>query len=211
MKITYWSDYACPFCYIGEKRMEKAIAELPQLGEVQLEMKSFELDPSAPDCIEGSSIELLAQKYGMPPEEAARQVERITQMGQADGLDMNYESVRLGNTLDAHRLTKLAQSKGDPDLANRLIEELFQAYFSEHELLADRDLLQRIAVNCGLDAAEVDEVLDSDKYRREVKEDEREAFLHGVHMVPFFVVGEHEIVGALSVDEMKQTLMMEMR
>ena len=109
--------------------------------------------------------------------------------------------------MDAHRLTKLAQSKNEPELADRVIEALFKAYFSDNKELADKELLQKIGEDCGLDAAEVKEVLDSDKYMDEVILDEREASRYGIHAVPFFVVGKYGISGAQSVEGMKAAIM----
>ena len=109
--------------------------------------------------------------------------------------------------MDAHRLTKLAQSKGDPALTERLIEELFDAYFTQNKELADHALLQEIGERCGLAADEVREVLASNKYRDDVIMDEREAAYHGVHAVPFFVVGKYGISGAQSTEGMKATIM----
>ena len=106
MKITYWSDYACPFCYIGEAQMKKAIAELPQLGQVELEMKSFELDPYAANYVEGDPAEHLAKKYSTSIEVARQQIERISNLGKKEGLEMNFGKVKSCNTMDAHRLTK---------------------------------------------------------------------------------------------------------
>ena len=127
-------------------------------------------------------------------------------MGIAEGLDFKYATTLFTNTMDAHRLTKLAQSKEDPELADKVTESLFRAYFSENQELADKDLLQKIGEDCGLDVAEVKEVLDSDKYQDEVILDEREASRYGIHAVPFFVVGQYGISGAQSVEDMKATI-----
>lgn len=206
MKITYWSDYACPFCYIGEVRMKKAIAELPQLGEVEMEMKSFELDPYAANYVAGGPAEHLAKKYSTSIEAARQQIERISNLGKEDGLEMNFGKVKSCNTMDAHRLTKLAQSKNDRDLTDKLIEALFKAYFSDNELLSDHTVLCRIGVECGLDEKEITEVLESDQYRGDVDRDEMEAARYGIHAVPFFIVGKYGISGAQNVDVMKKAL-----
>ena len=113
----------------------------------------------------------------------------ISQMGMGEGLDFRYGSTLFTNTMDAHRLTKLAQSKGDPALSERVISALFKAYFTDNKELADKALLQKIGETCGLDATEVREVLNSDTYRDEVISDEKEAFQKGIHAVPYFVIG----------------------
>lgn len=207
MKITYWSDYACPYCYIGEARLKKAIADIPELKDVEIEMKAFQLDPSAGKHAAGNTQTRFAHKYGISMQEAGETIEHISQMGIAEGLDFKYATTLFTNTMDAHRLTKLAQSKNDPELAEKIIEALFKAYFTDNKELADKELLQKIGEDAGLDAEEVKEVLSSDKYKDEVLLDEREAARYGIHSVPFFVVGQYGISGAQSVDGMKATIM----
>lgn len=125
MKITYWSDYACPYCYIGEARLKKAIADIPDLKDVEIEMKAFQLDPSAGVYAAGDTQTRFAHKYGISVQEAEETIEHISQMGIAEGLDFKYATTLFTNTMDAHRLTKLAQSKNDPELAEKIIEALF--------------------------------------------------------------------------------------
>ena len=208
MNITYWSDYACPYCYIGETRLKKAIAQMSDPEDFSLEMKSFELDPDAPAVCEGDTVTRFAKKYRISPMLAAHQIERISQMGRDEGLAFQYALSRSTNTMDAHRLTKLAVSKGDPDLTDRLIERLFDAYFGQNLELADHDTLRKIAEECGLDPSEVDDVLSSDRFRRDVLEDEAEAERRGIRGVPFFVIdGKYEISGAQSVPAMRSALL----
>lgn len=207
MKITYWSDYACPYCYIGEARLKKAIDDIPELKDVEIEMKAFQLDPSAGEHAAGDTQTRFAHKYGISMQEAGETIEHISQMGIAEGLDFKYATTLFTNTMDAHRLTKLAQSKNDPQLVEQVIEALFKAYFTDNKELADKELLQKIGEDAGLDAEEVKEVLSSDKYKDEVLLDEREAARYGIHAVPFFVVGQYGISGAQSVDGMKAAIM----
>ena len=207
MKITYWSDYACPYCYVGEARLKKAIAEIPELNDAEIEMKAFQLDPTAGEHATGDTQTRFAHKYGISMQEAGQTIEHISQMGIAEGLDFKYATTLFTNTMDAHRLTKLAQSKNDPELADRVIEALFKAYFTDNKELADKELLQKIGEECGLDTEEIREVLASDKYRDEVLHDEKEAARYGIHAVPFFVVGKYGISGAQSTEGMKATIM----
>ena len=206
MKITYWSDYACPYCYIGEARLKKAIAEVKGDKDIEIEMKAFQLDPTAGEHAAGDTQTRFAHKYGISTLEAGETIEHISQMGIAEGLDFKYATTRFTNTMDAHRLTKLAQSKNDPELADKVIEELFKAYFSDNLELADHKLLQRIGQDCGLGKEEIDEVLSSDKYEDEVLLNEREASRYGIHAVPFFVIGKYGISGAQSVEGMKAAI-----
>ena len=206
MKITYWSDYVCPYCYIGEARLKKAIANVPELGEVELEMKAFQLDPTAGEHPEVDTQTRFAKKYGLTLEHAGRSVEHISRMGREEGLEFHYAETQFTNTMDAHRLTKLAQGKGDPALAQRVVDAVFHAYFGENRELADKALLQEIGVSCGLEEGEVKVLLDSDLYRDEVILDEREAARYGIHAVPFFVIGKQGLSGAYPVEAMEQVL-----
>ncbi|MDD3219800.1 MAG: DsbA family oxidoreductase [Lachnospiraceae bacterium] len=190
MKITYWSDYACPYCYIGEARLKKAMETLGISDKVEIEMKSFELDPNASKKVLGATTDRFAKKYGLTKEMAAEQIEHISQLGREEGIDFRYASTLYTNTLDAHRLTKLAQSKQDGILATKLTELLFDAYFTKNLELSDHQVLTQIAVEAGMNVEEVKEMLDSDKYETQVRQDESEASRMGIHGVPFFVVGE---------------------
>ncbi|MBS1419834.1 MAG: DsbA family oxidoreductase [Oscillospiraceae bacterium] len=161
MKITYWSDYACPYCYIGEARLKKALSYIPELKDTEIEMKSFQLDSSARQHAVGDTQTRFAHKYGISMEAAGRQIDTISQMGRAEGIDFKYATTLFTNTMDAHRLTKLAQSKNDPALTERVIEALFDAYFTQNKELADHTLLQEIGERCGLDAEEAEEQMAS--------------------------------------------------
>lgn len=201
MKITYWSDYACPYCYIGEVRLKKAIETLGMQDEIEIEMKSFELDPSASKKVVSSTTERFAKKYGLSKQAAADQIQQISDLGKAEGIDFRYVSTLYTNTMDAHRLTKLAQSKQDPALVSNIIDALFDAYFTKNLELSDKKTLIRIAVDAGMDAEEVEAMLNSDKYEKQVRQDEEEAARYGIHGVPFFVVGDkYTLSGAQPVE-----------
>ena len=207
MKVIYWSDYACPYCYIGETHLKKAIEELGIGDQVEIEMKAFELDEQASREYVGPTVDRFARKYGLSKAGAQARIEGISQMGHEAGLDFRYAETRYTNTFDAHRLTKLAQSKGNAEQTDRLIERLYHAYFAESLELADHAVLTKIAVEEGLPEDEVRQVLESDDYGMEVRLDEREAHRYGVSGVPFFVLGgSYTIPGALPVESMKQVL-----
>lgn len=209
MKISYWSDYACPFCYIGETRLKKALQEL-NLADYALEMKAFQLDTHAPQKSTGTTLDRAATKYGLSKAETARQIEAVSQMGQAEGLTINYADTPFTNTMDAHRLTKYAAGK-DPLIADQLAEKLYEAYFAENRELADSDVLMEKAVESGLSEAETRELLASDRYRMEVLADEQAAVANGVHAVPFFVIGKYGVPGAVSTEQMKDILLKAIR
>ncbi len=206
MKIIYWSDYACPYCYIGENRLKEAIEELGKENEIELVMKAFQLDPRAPQKSNGPTLDRFAAKYGISKEKAAVQIESISEMGRRDGLTFNYATTRFTNTMDAHRLTKYAYTK-DKQIANRLIEGLFKAYFSDNLELADREVLVKVAVSSGLTKTETDELLNSKILEEEVILDQQEVARYGINGVPFFMIGESKIPGALSKNQMKSTIL----
>ena len=201
MKITIWSDYACPFCYIGEKRLEKALADYKENFEI--EFKSFELDPTASKNVTSTTIERFAKKYSMSEEDAAAQIEQISIMGRREGIDFKYATTRYTNTFDALRLTKLAQARGH----NEIITKFFDAYFTKNLELSDHKVLKKIAAECNLDEVEVDELLNGDKYAAEVRKDENEAALIGIHGVPYFVIaGQYGLSGAQPVEVLKEVI-----
>ena len=202
MKIEVWSDYACPFCYIGEKRLEKALAEVAN-DNIDIEFKSFELDPMASSEVVSDTVTRFAVKYGLSKEDAAKRIEQISLMGRREGIDFKYATTRYTNTFDSLRLTKLAQEGGH----NEIITKLFDAYFTKNLELSNHHVLKKIAVECGLDENEVDELLKSDKYAEEVRNDEREATTLGIHGVPYFVVGgKYGLSGAQPVEVLKQAI-----
>ena len=201
MTIKIWSDYACPFCYIGEKRLEKALSQID--SEFKIEFKSFELDPTASEKVTSSTVERFAKKYGMSIDDAAQRIEQISMMGRREGIDFKYISTRYTNTFDSLRLTKFAQEKGHEEI----IEKLFDAYFTKNLELADHEVLKKIAAECGLDENEVAEVLNSDKYAEEVRRDEYEAAVNGIHGVPYFVIADkYALSGAQPADVIKQAI-----
>ena len=202
MKIEVWSDYACPFCYIGEKRLEKALAEVAN-DNIDIEFKSFELDPMASSEVVSDTVTRFAVKYGLSKEDAAKRIEQISLMGRREGIDFKYATTRYTNTFDSLRLTKLAQEGGH----NEIITKLFDAYFTKNLELSNHHVLKKIAVECGLDENKVDELLKSDKYAEEVRNDEREAATLGIHGVPYFVVGgKYGLSGAQPVEVLKQAI-----
>ena len=206
MKIVYWSDYSCPYCYIGEARLKKALLELNISDKVEVEMKAFQLDPNAPKRSIGDTVTRFAHKYGMTKTQAKEQINYISQMGVAEGLDFKYASTLFTNTMDAHRLTKYVASKGNEKLTEKIIEELFKAYFTYNLELADKNVLMSVASKVGLIKNEIEQLLNSDKFKNEVIIDEQQASMNGIHGVPYFIIDQHEISGAVSVDRLKQTI-----
>jgi predicted DsbA family dithiol-disulfide isomerase len=183
--VEIWSDIACPWCYIGKRRFEAALAEFEHREEVQVTWRSFELDPSAPHERLGDRAEMLAQKYGMTVEQAREAEQRLTGVAAEEGLEFRFDIAHSGNTFDGHRVVHLAETH---DLQDAMKECLLRAYFSEGELMSDHDTLVRLAVEVGLAEQEVREMLAGDRYSEEVREDERTAGELGISAVPTFVL-----------------------
>lgn len=212
MNLTVWSDFACPYCYIGEVRLEKAIEELGLTDQVQIDYRAFELDPTAPKEVVSGTPERFAMKYRLSLEDAKEQIEEISRLGRELGIDFRYATTQYSNTRDAHRLMKLAEAKYDRGTVERLNKALFDAYFTKNLVLADHEVLLKVAEIVGMNPQEVKEVLDSDRYDDEVRFDEREAAMRGVRGVPYIVFGgDFAVPGAMSVEGFKSALERELR
>ena len=185
MDVEIWSDIACPWCYIGKRRFEAALAEFEHRDDVRVTWRSFELDPSAPLEREGDGATRLAEKYGMPVERAREMQRQVTDTAAGEGLDFRLDIQRSGTTFDGHRVIHLAAEHG---LQDAMKERLLHAYFTEGQLMSDHDTLVRLAVEVGLDEDEVRQVLATDRFADEVRGDERMAGQFGISAVPTFVV-----------------------
>ncbi len=187
MKIEIWSDFACPYCYIGKRNLEEALKDFPMLKDLHIVFKSFELDPTAGTEVTMNTKNRLMKKYDMSVAEAQHMIDSITEHAVHVGLEMRYETASYTNTFDAHRLSKYAQSTSKE---NELTERLFQAYFMDNQNLSDSDILLQSACEIGLDRNEVEKILKSDRFAKEVRMDEEDAERFGIHSVPFFVINQ---------------------
>jgi predicted DsbA family dithiol-disulfide isomerase len=185
MLVEIWSDIACPWCYVGRARFAAALARFEHRDEVTVMWRSFELDPDAPAEREGSHAELIARKYGRTLEEVAEMDAQLTAAAAADGLTIRFSEMRSGNTFDGHRLIHLAAAH---DKQDAMKERLFRAYFSEGALISDHATLQALGVEVGLPAEEIRELLLTERYAEEVRDDERTAHSAGISAVPCFVI-----------------------
>ena len=200
MVVEIWSDIACPWCYVGKRRFEAALAGFDH--EVEVVWRSFELDPGAPASREESAAEHLSAKYGMPVEEARARQAQLAAMAAADGLEFHFDRVRSANTFDAHRLTHLAAAHG---LQDAMDERLQRAHFTDGELLSDHATLARLAAEVGVPGAA--EMLASDRYAAEVRDDERLAQEIGITAVPTFVVDRRVAVAGAQQPEVLRELL----
>ncbi len=185
VKIEIWSDIVCPWCYIGKRRFEEALAGFEHRDEVEIIWRSFELDPQAPHEAHGDLDARLANKYGIPVEQARQMQAQITETAAGAGLAFRFDIARTGNTFTAHRLIHFAASAG---LSGDLKERLMAAYFTEGEAISDAETLVRLACEVGLDAEKARRVVDGDAYAEAVRTDEQEASALGIRGVPFFVL-----------------------
>lgn len=194
MTIEIWSDVVCPFCYIGKRELERALAQFEHADQVQVTWRSFELDPDAPVRSEHDMYGMLVAKYGGTREDAKARVEGVVQRARTVGLDYQMDKAVMGSSFDAHRLLQLAKTKGKGDAMK---ERLFKAYFTEGAHLADTATLIRLGSEVGLDGGEVAEMLSTSAFTDAVRKDEQDARRVGVRGVPFFVVdNKYSVSGA---------------
>lgn len=185
-------------------RFESALERFAHRDEVTVRWRSFELDPAAPRQRAGTLVEHLAEKYGTTPEQALGMIGQMSEAAAVEGWEFDLEHARGGNTVDAHRLIHLGAEHGVQDAVK---ERLLRAYVSERERIGDPGMLARLAVDAGLDAAEVREVLDGDRYLDAVRADERQARAYGINGVPFFVVdAKYGVSGAQPADALLEVL-----
>jgi predicted DsbA family dithiol-disulfide isomerase len=204
LKVQIWSDIMCPFCYIGKRRIEEALSLFEYKDAVEIEWKSFELDATFIASAGDSLVEHLAEKYRKDNDWAQNMLDNMTQNAKSAGLDFHFEKAVLANSHNAHRLLHLAKKY---HLANELEELLFKAYLTEGKDLNNLNTLSEIGIAVGLEAEVVAQVLHSDEYSKEVKQDIQEANTIGVQGVPFFVFdNKYAISGAQPATAFLQTL-----
>ncbi|HVB93284.1 MAG TPA: DsbA family oxidoreductase [Acidimicrobiales bacterium] len=185
MLVEIWSDVVCPWCYIGKRQFEAALALFPHRDEVTVEWRSFELDPNAPTRRQLSTNQQLAKKYGMTEDQAWAATDRVTGVATEVGLDFRWDDATSGNTFDAHRLIHLAATHDRSDAAK---EALMAAYFTHGAPIGERATLEQVAKEIGLDADEVTAALDAGAFADDVRGDEQLAGELGITAVPFFVI-----------------------
>lgn len=194
MKIEVWSDFVCPFCYIGKRRLEMALDQFPYRNQVEIVFKSFELDPNVETNDSITIDQAIAKKYGISVEEAKNANQNIIDQAASVGLNYDFSSMSPTNTFKAHRLAKFAEKKGK---LMEMTERLLKSHFIESGRIDDMNTLIQLAEEVGLNKNEVKEVLESDQFSNEVRTDEMEAQMLGVRGVPFFVINrKYAISGA---------------
>lgn len=194
MRVDIWSDVVCPFCYIGKRQFEIALDQFEHKKNVEVVWHSFELDPNTPVPSQGDLYTMLSTKYGISREKAVEMTQGVVGMAQLVGLSYDMDAAKPANTFDAHRIIHLATKYGKQDAAE---ERFFAAYFTEGKDIAHKATIKQLALELGLEATEVDEVLNSDAFANEVREDEATARRMNISGVPFFVINsKYGISGA---------------
>ncbi|HWJ08417.1 MAG TPA: DsbA family oxidoreductase [Nocardioides sp.] len=204
MRIEIWADVVCPWCYIGKRRLEKAVARFEHAEDVEVVYRSYELDPFAPEVGTESTVTVLGRKLGADEAGTRAMMARADEVAAAEGLTFAHADALHARTLTAHRLLHLARAEGRQ---HEMVEQVLAAYFTRGESLGDHDVLRRAAAEAGLDATRVEEVLASNEFRDEVMADVAQARAYGSSGVPFFVIdGRFGISGAQPTELFEQAL-----
>lgn len=194
MKIEIWSDVMCPFCYIGKRNFETALAQFADKKHIEVIWKSFQLDPTLSDMAQESQEDYLIKRKGMSREQVQGLLAHVTNMAKQVGLDYNLEQSVMVNSLKAHQFIQFAKSK---NLGDQAEEHLFKAYFTDGKNIADIATLTQIGKEIGLDENEIHTAFTDDQYTYMANQDIMEAREIGVSGVPFFVFNrKYAISGA---------------
>lgn len=207
IKIDIWSDVACPWCYIGKRKLENGLEEYAQSGDalpVEIEYHSFELSPDTPVDFDGSTTDFLAARKGMPVAQVEQMLERVTGIASSVGLDYDFDAVKHTNTVKAHQLLHYAKARGKQLEAKEL---LLKAYFVDGQHVGRVDDLAELATRLGFDRDDVIRSLEADEYLADVHADQRQAVAYGIQGVPFFVIdGKYGVSGAQDAAAFVQVL-----
>lgn len=192
MKVEVWSDFMCPFCYIGDTKLQKAIKNLGLQDDVDIEFKSYELDPTAEEWSGVAFVDIIRSKYSVSVEQAQRNNENIAQHAKEVGLNYRMDMLKPTNSFKAHRLAHFGKSKGKE---LEIVNALFSAYFEQGKNLSDNTELMEIAKSVGLEEREIQEVLDNDDmFANEVNKDKGQARMYGIQAAPYFVINDKYVV-----------------
>lgn len=201
LKVDVWSDVACPWCYIGKRRFAEGVRRFRDAGgdqDVEIEYHSFELAPDVPEGFDGSVVDYLSNRRGIPVAQVHEMIDRVSELANAEGIDADFHAVHQTRTRKAHELLHLAKARG---LQGAMKERLLSAYFVEGRHVGQVDTLADMAVEVGLDRAEVLDALANGTYVADVQADIDQARAYGISGVPFFVIdGRYGISGAQSPD-----------
>src|SRR5690554_2215286 len=184
MKIEIWSDIMCPFCYIGKRNFEMALEQFADKDKVEVEWKSFQLDPTIPEVAEENQVDYLVKRKGMNREQVQGTLTHVTEMAKQVGLEYHLDKSLMVNSQKAHQLIQFAKTK---NLGDQIEERLFKAFFTEGKNIADIETLTQLGKEIGLDENELQAAFTDDQYRYQMSQDIQEGQQIGVKGVPFFV------------------------
>lgn len=184
MKIEIWSDVMCPFCYIGKRNFETALADFPDKDKIEVEWKSFQLDPTVPEVATESQEDYLVKRKGMSREQVKGMMANVTEMARQAGLEYHLDKLVMVNSQKAHQLIQFAKTKG---LGDEMEEVLFRAFFTDGKNVADLEMLKELGKEAGLDEKELESAFTDDQFKYKMNQDIQEARSIGVTGVPFFV------------------------
>ena len=194
IKISYWSDYVCPFCYIGEQRIKNILKQHNLTDKFEFEFRSFELDPNPQSKNNKKIDELILNKYNMSIEKARQNISYINKLGKEEGINMKFDSCINSNTLNAHRLTKYIEKKGNYENYEKIIFLLYDAYFTKNLKLSDLNVLINIGLQVNCTKEEIEELFNGNDFIKEVRKDEEDGYIEGVHGVPYFIIGGEFVI-----------------
>lgn len=207
MKIEFWADVVCPWCYIGKRRLEEALEQFEHADDVEVTFRSFELDPDAPREGTETVVEMLGQRYGGGKDAGLQMIDQVGQVAAGVGLQLDQSRTLHRSSHDAHRLLHLARTEGGPTAQGDLKERLFAAYFVEGRDIADPRVLSELGSAVGLDRTRIESVLASEELENEVAGDVAQARAYGATGVPFVVVDDrYGVSGAQPTEVFLQTL-----
>ncbi|MDQ4502986.1 DsbA family oxidoreductase [Sinomonas sp. ASV322] len=197
MNVDIWSDIACPWCYIGKRRFETALAEFPHKDQITVTWHSFQLDPSIPEHYDGTELDYLSKRKGMQPAHVSQMFEHVAEVAAGEGLAYDFGSVVVANSFAGHELIHLAKARdsgnagtgvGGKNTADAVKEALLSAHFEKGQDIGSREVLVAIGTAAGLTETEITDALDAGTYRDAVRADIRQAQMLGIQGVPFFVI-----------------------
>lgn len=204
MKITIWSDFVCPFCFIGQAHLDTALENFEHKDDVEIEYKSYLLMPDAEYQPGLSYYEFFADKFGMPVDKAEKQLKQQAESAKASGVVMNHDIAKIANTFDGHRAFQYAKEQGR---GTDFFKRFYSAHFTEGEVLSDTDTIVRISEEIGLDGDAVRSVVENEENTDKIQQDISQAQQLGVQGVPFFLVNDkYSISGAQPVELFQQAL-----
>jgi predicted DsbA family dithiol-disulfide isomerase len=205
IQVQIWSDIVCPWCYVGKRRFEAALAAFEQRHRVAVTYRSFQLDPSAQSAsvVAGTYVQRLARKYGIPEAQAQGMIDRMRTLASSEGIAMDFERIQTANTFNGHRLLHLAKTV---NLQVELKEALFRAHFCEGRLVSDVEVLAEVAESVGMNRDQSLATLSTDAFAADVRADIAEAARLAIHGVPFFVIGRYGVSGAQQATVLQKAL-----